>query len=95
MATGKSKEMKGEEALAEIKNMKNPDFIRAFIEGDTRKTVTDAAEAAIKRLTQPKDGEVDKITEETADFKDGIQATKSYVTCEDVIKKMREEGVAI
>lgn len=42
-----------------------------------------------------KKGKVDKLTKDVADFKEGIQKTKSYVTCEDVLKKMRSEGKEI
>ena len=45
---------------------------------------------------KPKQGEVkDAITKDAADFKEGVQKTKSYVTCEDVIEKMRKEGKKI
>jgi len=55
--------------------------------------------------------QTDSLTNPVSDFKDGIQATKdagplnpgildpsnpkSYVTCEDVLKRLREKGVKI
>lgn len=78
--------------------MKTSGEISAFIEGDNRKTVINAADERRKALppSQPKEGEVKgPITKDADDFKGGIQKTKSHVTCEDVLKKMRAEGKKI
>jgi hypothetical protein len=101
--------MTAQEAIEEISKMKNPEEISAFIENEDRKTVINAADERRKALTpSSKDGEVKgPITRDTQDFKDGVQKTKdadpksrvpssrSYVTCDDVIKKMRAEGKKI
>lgn len=53
--------------------------ILAFIEGDERKTVIDAANKRIAEIRGPKQGEQnDPITQKTSDFKaSGVEGTKS------------------
>jgi hypothetical protein len=91
----KSRDLKVEEAILEIIGASNSDDIRDFTEGDNRKVIISTAEAMIKRLETTKEGEVDSITQATSDFKEGVQATKSHITGEDVIKRMRAEGKKI
>ena len=79
-----------------ISVMKDEAEILAFIEGDERKTVIDAANKKIAELRGPKQGEqTGPITQKTAEFKGGVEGTKSFVTCEDVLKKMRAQGKEI
>jgi hypothetical protein len=94
--------MTGQEAKEAIGAMKSPEEISSFIDGDTRKTVINAAEERRKALTPTsKQGEVKgPITQDAADFKDGVQKTKEadkpkHITGMDVIKKMRAEGKKI
>jgi hypothetical protein len=84
----KSKDMPAAEAISGIGQMNNPDFIVLFTEGDDRKTVLDAAK---KRHDALKQGQVGNITEETRDFKQGVQGTK-LVTCEDIVQSLRDKG---
>lgn len=87
-----------------ISEMTNVNDITIFIAGDERKTVIDAADKKIAELRGLKQGEqTDSITQTSSDFKEGIQATKdseplnprTYITCEDVLKRLRAEGVKI
>ncbi|OGO13273.1 MAG: hypothetical protein A2Y53_00885 [Chloroflexi bacterium RBG_16_47_49] len=88
-----SKDLNIKDAQIKIAEMTSAEEINAFIVGDERKTVLDAAETKIKELKGLKQGEqADAITKDSHDFKEGIQKTKSFVTCEDVIEKMRKEG---
>jgi len=92
----KSNDMNVKDAQIKIAEMISAEEINAFIAGDERKTVLDAAAAKIKELAGLKQGEqAGPITKDTHDFKDGVQKTKSFVTCEDVIDKMRKEGKKI
>jgi DNA gyrase/topoisomerase IV subunit A len=86
------KEVREKKVLEIIKN-EALDLKSKF--GDERKTVLDAATASIKALQCLKQGEVVNVTETKQDFKEGVQATKSYVTGEDVIKDLRDKGVKI
>jgi hypothetical protein len=54
---------------------------------------TDVKQDEVKEKT--KQGKTGKITKDASDFKTGIQKTKSYVTCEDVLEKMRSQGKEI
>jgi hypothetical protein len=90
--------MKAEEAIALLQGFQTEAEILAFIAGEDRKTVINAAEDRRKALppSKPKAGEVKgPITQDTSDFKEGVQKTKSYVTCEDVVDKMRKAGKKI
>jgi hypothetical protein len=101
--------MTAQEAIEAIGAMKSQEEISSFIEGEDRKTVINAAEERRKALPpSSKGGEVKgPITQDAADFKEGVQRTKSTdvgagpvparscVTGEDVIKKMRAEGKKI
>jgi hypothetical protein len=98
--------MNVKDALEKISEMTNVNDILIFIAGDERKTVIDAAEKNIAELRSPKQGE-----QAASDFKEGGQATKdadplnpvpieslhprTYITCEDVLKRLRAEGVKI
>lgn len=101
----KSTDFNTKDAPDKIREMTTEEEILAFIEGDERKTVTDAANKKILELRGHKQGEqTGPITKDAADFKEGIQKTKAisdepsarnYVTCEDVLKKMRDQGKEI
>lgn len=115
----KSKDLTPQDAAIKIMEFTSADEITAFTDGETRRSVIKTAEARTKEIAtaaprndKPKDGDQSgPITQKTADFKDGIQATKgadpsnprtldpspprSYVTCEDVIEKMRKAGKKI
>ena len=80
-------------ASEKIAEITTEEKILAFIEGDDRKTVADAALKKLNELNGPKQGEqTGPITKDADDFKKGIQKTKSFVTCEDVLEKMRAKG---
>jgi hypothetical protein len=68
--------------------MTDPEEICSFISGEERKTVIDAAH---KRITQMMDkaGDTGPVTETKADFEEGFQKMKDYITCEDVLKNLR------
>ena len=88
----KSTEMNVNNAGIKIAEMESADDITAFIEGDERKTVIDAAMKRKKELT-PKEGQSDRMTRDSNGFKKDIQREK--VTGEDVIKKLRDKGYKI
>jgi hypothetical protein len=90
-----SLDMNVRDAAIKISEMASAEEINAFIEGDERKTVLDAAGAKMKELTS-KQGEVkETITKDTHDFREGVQKTKNYITGEDVINNLRAKGVKI
>jgi hypothetical protein len=90
-----SNDYSAEEAIRRIEKMEIEKELLTFTAGEERKTVVAAAETRLAEL-RPKQGEQKgPITQETSDFKEGIQGAKNYVTCEDVIKKMREQGKKI
>jgi hypothetical protein len=83
-----SRDLKADEAISMFDALATIGEVDAFIEGDERKTVINAAEERRKALTpsMPKGGEVKgPITEEASDFKAGIQRTKDFVTGGDII----------
>ena len=88
----KSTEVSATDALIKICELTSPEEVLAFIDGDDRKTVTSAAEKRLGELNGKKEGQTGTITKTAADFKKGVQKTKSYITCEDVLKKQRDEG---
>jgi hypothetical protein len=92
-----SKTMKADEAITSIQGMQTEAEILAFIEGENRKTVITAADERRKTLPlSSKQGEMKgSITQDSPDFKEGVQKTKSHVTCEDVIETMRMAGKKI
>jgi histone H3/H4 len=74
----KSVDFNTKNAPEKITEMTTEEEILAFIEGDERKTVIDAANKKIAELRGPKQGEqTDPITKDAADFKEGIQKTKA------------------
>jgi len=91
-----SNDYSADDAIRRIEKMVLEADLLTFISGEERKTVVAAAEVRLAEL-RPKQGEQkDPITQERTDFKgSGVQGTKSYVTCEDVIKTMRGKGVKI
>jgi len=111
----KSTDFNTKDGPAAILVMTTEDEILAFIAGDERKTVIDAANKKIAELRGPKQGEqASPMTKDASDFKEGIQKTKAVdrnpvsatdtedghgkrtvVTCEDVLKKMRDQGKKI
>ncbi len=85
-------------ANAALKELTTEAEITAFVEGEDRTTVTDAAKALIEKLNRPpKTGETGAITEKTDDFKDGITGTKDsgVITCADILPGLREKGMEI
>ena len=73
-----SKELKIEDAIEKIQKMKSEQEIVDFTVDDERKPVLAAANARIKEIGQPKQGEVkEPITKDTHDFKEGVQKTKN------------------
>jgi hypothetical protein len=98
----KSTDLKADEAIQMVGALLTADEVSDFIGGEKRKTVIDAAEERLKALVilpgaassaPTKQGEqAGPITQSTSDFKAGVQRTKSYVTCEDVLERMRSEG---
>ncbi len=106
----KSKDIKkAEDAIKAVKGISECEDVTAFVEGDTRKTVQDAAEARLKELHKAgenKAGETDKITDNDKDFKGtGVGGKKSakaeppkeknYVTGADHIKDMGPRGIKL
>lgn len=90
----KSVDFNTKDAPEKIADMLTEEEILAFIEGDERKTVIDAANKKIAELRGPKQGEdTGAITKNTADFKEGIQKTKGVITCEDILEMRREQGL--
>jgi hypothetical protein len=90
--------MKAEEAIARIGTFATKEAIEAFMVDEDRKTIIAAATDKLASLQsgKPKAGEQKgPITKDAADFKEGVQKTKSYITGEDVIEKMRKEGKKI
>lgn len=84
---------KAVDAVGAILEMTDIVEISNYIAGDKRATIIEAAKNRIEDLTRPpKQGEIKKITQSTSDFKDGVQRTKGAVTCEDVIKGLRDRG---
>ncbi len=51
--TEESKSMDAKDAITEINEMSDFDTIKAFVDGDTRKTVNDAATARLNQLMSP------------------------------------------
>lgn len=90
----KSTDFNTKDAPEKIAEMTTGEEILAFIDGDERKTVTDAAQKKIAELRGPKQGqETDAMTKKTSDFKgSGVEGAKGYVTCEDVLESMRKKG---
>ncbi len=89
----KSIDLNVKDAQIKIAELSTAEEIQSFIEGDDRKTVTDAAEKRIHELKGPKQGETGKITKDAGDFKEGIQKTKSVITCGDVLASLRGKGL--
>lgn len=52
-------EVNVKEAVEKIRSLPSPEEVSAFVQGDERKTVVDAAQARIKELQAPKQGEVE------------------------------------
>jgi hypothetical protein len=98
---GKSKDVSIREAQERLPQMETAEEVLSFIEGEERKTVLRPADARLKELGHEglklpsKQGETDAVTEEAADFREGVQKEKAHVTCEDVLRKMRAEGKKI
>lgn len=91
-----STDMNVKDALARITEMNDPVAIQIFVTGDERKTVLDVAHKRVQELRGAKQGEqTGAITQPAADFKEGVQGTKGYVTCEDVLEKLRAKGMKI
>ncbi len=84
-------------ANAALKELTTEAEITAFVKGEDRTTVTDAAKALIDKLNKPKAGETGAITKKTDDFKDGVTGTKDsgVVTCADILPALREKGMEI
>ena len=72
----KSTDFNTKDAPEKIAEMTTEEEILAFIDGDERKTVTDAAQKKIAELRGPKQGEDGPITKKTSDFKAGVEGTK-------------------
>ena len=97
----KSKDMNTTEAQAEIRAINNPDLLRAFIEGDERKTVIEAGEARLRMLT--KQGSADNAPDTQKDFKgsgvegrkEPIQIDKDHITISDILPEARKRGMKI
>ncbi len=87
----KSKDLNVNDARIKIAEINSREEIDAFMEGEERKTIIDAALKRAEELKGPKQGEVKKITEVKDDFKQGIQRTK-IITCEDIARDLRERG---
>jgi hypothetical protein len=83
------------DANVDLMKLDTEEAVNAFIEGDTRKTVKEAAAKHIKKLTAPKVGRTEEIGQKTEDFKDGITGEKSVTTCADILPSLREKGMKI
>lgn len=94
---GKSTDINAKDAAIKVIEMESVDDILAYIEGDERKVVLGAADKWLRELGHEglKQGETGAITQEAGDFKEGVQATKDYVTGEDVLRKLRAKGTKI
>lgn len=92
----KSTEVNITQAKAALLELNTFEDITAYIEGEERKTVIEAADKRLKNIMAPKQGEqAEPITKTTDDFKTGVQKTKSYITCEDVLVNLRENGYRV
>lgn len=97
---GKSEELTVIEARDRIKELNSEEEILEFVDGDGRIGVIRAVNKRLSELSdsRPKQGQVTKFTDSSRDFKGpGVEGKKEkgYVTCEDVIKTLRQKGVKI
>jgi hypothetical protein len=89
-------------ALNAIREIETEKELRAFIKGESREALLDAAEYRINVL-RPKQGQTGPITQKTEEFKGGIEGTKEvesvqgdvvdgpkdYITIEDVLARQK------
>ena len=89
----KSRDLNAKDAVRQIAGIATDEEISEFMEGEDRKSVIECAQKRLQEL-QPKQGQTDEMTRQSADFKQGLQRTKC-LTCEDVIKDLRQRGKKI
>lgn len=95
MAEEKSTDFNVNDAGEKIVEFETPEEVLSFIKGDKRKTALNIADTRLKELGHEglKQGQVNKITDNSKDFKaPGVEGKKDYVTGEDVIKELRKKG---
>ena len=89
----RSRDLNAKDAMRQIAVIATDEELSEFMAGEDRKSVIEYAEKRLLEL-QPKAGRTDEMTKPSADFKQGLQRTKC-ITCEDVIKDLRQRGKKI